>query len=92
MVISDGAPVDDSTQSVNSGPYLELHLKAIIKDIEERGDVELIAIGIGHDVTRYYNRALTIVDAEQLAGAMVDKLAELFDENQNIKPKKIKYK
>lgn len=86
MVISDGAPVDDSTQSVNSGPYLELHLKAIIKDIEEKGDVELIAIGIGHDVTRYYNRALTIVDAEQLAGAMVDKLAELFDEKQNNRP------
>jgi cobaltochelatase CobT len=90
MVISDGAPVDDSTQSVNSGPYLELHLKSIIKDIEDKGDVELIAIGIGHDVTRYYNRALTIVDAEQLAGAMVDKLAELFDENQNIAVNKTK--
>ena len=73
---------------VNSGPYLENHLKDIIGDIEKRGNVELIAIGIGHDVTRYYKRAVTINDAEQLGGAMVDQLAELFDE----KPKAIKKK
>lgn len=80
MVISDGAPVDDSTLSVNSGAYLERHLRDTIKRIEDHSPVELIAIGIGHDVTRYYKRAVTIVDAEQLGGAMVDKLAELFDE------------
>ena len=80
MVISDGAPVDDSTLSVNSGPYLENHLKDVIAVIEKRKDVELIAIGIGHDVTRYYKRAVTITDAEQLGGAMVDQLADLFDE------------
>ncbi len=80
MVISDGAPVDDSTLSVNSGHYLERHLREVIAEIENRSPVELIAIGIGHDVTRWYRRAVTIVDVEQLAGAMVDKLAELFDE------------
>ena len=80
MVISDGAPVDDSTLSVNAGNYLERHLRAVIEDIETRSPVELIAIGIGHDVTRYYRRAVTIVDAEQLGGAMMEKLAELFDE------------
>ncbi len=80
MVISDGAPVDDSTLSVNPGNYLERHLREIIELIECRSPIELIAIGIGHDVTRYYRRAVTIVDAEQLGGAMVDKLAELFDE------------
>jgi cobaltochelatase CobT len=80
MVISDGAPVDDSTLSVNSGNYLEKHLRHVIDQIENRSPVELIAIGIGHDVTRYYSRAVTIVDAEELAGAMTDKLAELFDE------------
>ena len=81
MVISDGAPVDDSTLSVNAGNYLEKHLRNVIEDIETQSPVELIAIGIGHDVTRYYRRAVTIVDAEQLGGAMTDKLAELFDEN-----------
>jgi cobaltochelatase CobT len=81
MVISDGAPVDDSTLSVNSGNYLERHLRQIIADIEGRSPVELIAIGIGHDVTRYYKRAVTIVDAEELGGAMTEKLAELFEEN-----------
>jgi cobaltochelatase CobT len=81
MVISDGAPVDDSTLSVNSGNYLEHHLRHVIAEIENRSPVELIAIGIGHDVTRYYSRAVTIVDAEELAGAMTDKLAELFDEH-----------
>jgi cobaltochelatase CobT len=80
MVISDGAPVDDSTLSVNPGNYLERHLRWIIEDIENRSPVELIAIGIGHDVTRYYRRAVTIVDAEELGGAMTEKLAELFDE------------
>ncbi len=81
MVISDGAPVDDSTLSVNSGNYLERHLRQVIADIEGKSPVELIAIGIGHDVTRYYRRAVTIVDAEELGGAMTEKLAELFDEN-----------
>jgi cobaltochelatase CobT len=81
MMISDGAPVDDSTLSVNPGNYLERHLRWVIEDIETRSPVELIAIGIGHDVTRYYRRAVTIVDAEELGGAMTDKLAELFGEN-----------
>jgi cobaltochelatase CobT len=81
MVISDGAPVDDSTLSVNPGNYLERHLRQVIEWIETTSPVELIAIGIGHDVTRYYRRAVTIVDAEQLGGAMMEKLAELFDED-----------
>ncbi|HLL27872.1 MAG TPA: cobaltochelatase subunit CobT [Xanthobacteraceae bacterium] len=80
MMISDGAPVDDSTLSVNPGNYLERHLRYVINEIETRSPVELIAIGIGHDVTRYYRRAVTIVDAEELGGAMTEKLAELFDE------------
>ena len=80
MMISDGAPVDDSTLSVNPGNYLERHLRWVIEEIEMRSPVELLAIGIGHDVTRYYRRALTIVDAEELGGAMTEKLAELFDE------------
>ena len=80
MVISDGAPVDDSTLSVNSGNYLERHLRQVIADIEGKSPVELIAIGIGHDVTRYYKRAVTIVDAEELGGAMTEKLAELFED------------
>ncbi|WP_332698356.1 cobaltochelatase subunit CobT [Bosea sp. (in: a-proteobacteria)] len=81
MVISDGAPVDDSTLSVNAGSYLERHLRHIIAEIETRSPVELIAIGIGHDVTRYYRRAVTIVDAEELGGVMTEKLAELFEED-----------
>jgi cobaltochelatase CobT len=81
MVISDGAPVDDSTLSVNPGNYLERHLRYVIEEIETRSPVELIAIGIGHDVTRYYRRAVTIVDAEELGGVMTEKLAELFEEN-----------
>jgi cobaltochelatase CobT len=81
MMISDGAPVDDSTLSVNPGNYLERHLRWIIEEIENRSPVELIAIGIGHDVTRYYRRAVTIVDAEELGGAMTEKLAELFEEH-----------
>jgi cobaltochelatase CobT len=80
MMISDGAPVDDSTLSVNPGNYLERHLRGIIEEIETRSPIELIAIGIGHDVTRYYRRAVTIVDAEELGGAMTEKLAELFSE------------
>lgn len=80
MMISDGAPVDDSTLSVNPGNYLERHLRAVIEHIETRSPVELIAIGIGHDVTRYYRRAVTIVDAEELAGAMTEQLVELFEE------------
>ena len=83
MMISDGAPVDDSTLSVNAGNYLEKHLRGVIDEIENRSPVELLAIGIGHDVTRYYKRALTIVDAEELAGAMTDKLAELFEESNH---------
>ena len=86
MVISDGAPVDDSTLSVNSGHYLERHLRQVIAEIETKSPVELIAVGIGHDVTRYYRRAVTIVDVEQLGGALVDQLADLFDEE----PKAVK--
>ncbi|MEV5032024.1 cobaltochelatase subunit CobT [Sphingobium sp. LMC3-1-1.1] len=80
MVISDGAPVDDSTLSVNSGTYLERHLRQVIEWIENRSPVQLVAIGIGHDVTRYYRRAVTIMDAEQLGGTMVEQLAALFDD------------
>jgi cobaltochelatase CobT len=81
MVISDGAPVDDSTLSVNSGTYLERHLRQVIDWIENRSPVQLVAIGIGHDVTRYYRRAVTIMDTEQLGGTMVEQLAGLFDED-----------
>ncbi len=73
-------PLDDTTLSVNSGNYLEKHLRQVIEQIETRSPVELIAIGIGHDVTRYYRRAVTIVDAEELGGVMTEKLAELFSE------------
>jgi cobaltochelatase CobT len=83
MVISDGAPVDDSTLSVNPGNYLERHLRDVIEWIEARSPVELVAIGIGHDVTRYYRRAVTIVDADQLGGTMMEQLAALFDEDEN---------
>ncbi len=79
MVISDGAPVDDSTLSVNPANYLEKHLRDVIGMVEKRKAVELVAIGIGHDVTRYYERAVTITDVEQLAGAMTEQLASLFD-------------
>jgi len=80
MMISDGAPVDDSTLSVNSGSYLELHLRQVINEIEAKSPVELMAIGIGHDVTRYYQRAVTITDPSELAGAMTDQLVALFEE------------
>src|SRR6202044_3627941 len=79
MVISDGASVDDSTLSVNPGNYLENHLRAVIDWIENYSDVELTAIGIGHDVTRYYRRAVMLADSEQLGGVMMEQLAELFD-------------
>ena len=95
MVISDGAPVDDSTLSVNSGNYLEYHLRQVIEWIEKNRQVELIAIGIGHDVTRYYRRAVTIIEAEQLGEVMVEKLAELFDEdnvNPRLSPKKSRHR
>ncbi|MFP4125789.1 MAG: cobaltochelatase subunit CobT [Alphaproteobacteria bacterium] len=82
MVISDGAPVDDSTLSANPGNYLEKHLREVIDYVENRSPVELLAIGIGHDVTRYYRRAVTISDPEQLGGAMLGKLTELFDEDR----------
>jgi cobaltochelatase CobT len=83
MMISDGAPVDDSTLSVNSGGYLESHLRHVIEEIETKSPIELLAIGIGHDVTRYYRRAVTISDVEELADAMTEKLAELFDDNKS---------
>jgi cobaltochelatase CobT len=81
MVISDGAPVDDSTLSVNSAGYLETHLRKVIDWIERQSPVQLVAIGIGHDVTRYYRRAVTIMDVEQLGGAMIDQLAGLFEDD-----------
>jgi cobaltochelatase CobT len=90
MMISDGAPVDDSTLSVNPGNYLERHLRWVIEEIETRSPIELIAIGIGHDVTRYYRRAVTIVDAEELGGAMTEKLAELFDEEVPVEPPRMR--
>ena len=85
MVISDGAPVDDSTLSVNSGNYLEKHLRGAINWIENKSDVQLLAVGIGHDVTRYYTKAVTIVDAEQLADVLTEQLVDLFEENPKIK-------
>ncbi|MFN0113908.1 MAG: cobaltochelatase subunit CobT [Paracoccaceae bacterium] len=85
MVISDGAPVDDSTLSVNPANYLEKHLRDVIAMVERRKTVELIAIGIGHDVTRYYQRALTITDVEQLAGAITEQLASLFDSDPRVR-------
>ena len=85
MVISDGAPVDDTTSSANGGAYLERHLRDVIGQIEMRSPIELLAIGIGHDVTRYYRRAVTIFDIEQLGGAMIDNLAELFDDEPTVR-------
>jgi cobaltochelatase CobT len=78
MVISDGAPVDDSTLSVNSGDYLEKHLKSVVKNIEEKTDLEILAIGIGHDVTRYYKRAIKITDVQELGDVMINQFTELF--------------
>ena len=85
MVISDGAPVDDSTLSVNSGNYLEKHLRGVISWIESKSNIQLLAVGIGHDVTRYYKRAVTIVDAEQLADVMTEQLVDLFEEDEKKK-------
>jgi cobaltochelatase CobT len=82
MVISDGAPVDDATLSVNPGNYLEKHLREVIGYIERLGEVELTAIGIGQDVTRYFRRAVTIVDAKELGGVMLERLPELFDQDR----------
>ena len=89
MVISDGAPVDDSTLSVNSGSYLEKHLRDVIGYIESKSPVELLAIGIGHDVTRYYRRAVTITDVDQLGGAVVGQLTDLFDEDVTQRSKRV---
>lgn len=86
MVISDGAPVDDATLSANAGNYLEKHLRDVIGWIESRSNVELTAIGIGHDVTRYYKHAVTISDAEELGGTMMQNLTDLFDEDHKIPP------
>ena len=88
MVISDGAPVDDSTLSVNPGNYLENHLRSVIEWIETKSPVDLVAIGIGHDVTRYYRRAVTLMDAEQLGGTMMESLAELFEEDEGFSTKR----
>ena len=84
MVISDGAPVDDSTLSVNSGDYLEKHLKKIVKSIENKNEIEILAIGIGHDVSRYYNKAIKISDVQELADVMINELTNLFDINNKI--------
>jgi cobaltochelatase CobT len=83
MVISDGAPVDDSTLSVNSGDFLEKHLKKIVKFIEEKSDVEVLAIGIGHDVSRYYNKAIKITDVNELGDVMISQLSSLFETKKN---------
>ena len=87
MVISDGAPVDDSTLSVNSGDYLEKHLKSVVKHIEEKTDLEILAIGIGHDVTRYYKRAIKITDVQELGDVMINQFTELFVGKDNSKRK-----
>ncbi len=84
MVISDGAPVDDSTLSVNSGDFLEKHLKKIVKFIEEKSEIEILAIGIGHDVSRYYNRAIKITDVNELGDVMISQLSELFDKKNKL--------
>ncbi|MBD1173954.1 cobalamin biosynthesis protein CobT [Pelagibacterales bacterium SAG-MED01] len=82
MVISDGAPVDDSTLSVNSGDFLEKHLKKIVKFIEDKSEIEILAIGIGHDVSRYYNRAIKITDVNELGDVMISQLSTLFDQKK----------
>ena len=83
MIISDGAPVDDSTLSVNSGDYLEKHLKQTVKWIEENSNVEILAVGIGHDVTRYYSKAIKIADVQELGDVMINQLTKLFSEKNN---------
>ena len=82
MVISDGAPVDDSTLSVNSGDYLEKHLKQTVKFIEDKTDTEILAIGIGHDVSRYYSKAIKITDVQELGDVMFDQLSNLFNKEK----------
>ena len=84
MVISDGAPVDDSTLSVNSGDFLEKHLKKIVNFIENKNDIEILAIGIGHDVSRYYKRAIKISDVNELGDVMIDQLSELFNNKKKL--------
>ena len=84
MVISDGAPVDDSTLSVNSGDYLEKHLKKVVKFVENKEDVEILAIGIGHDVSRYYSKAIKITDVQELGDVMIGELSNLFKNNRTI--------
>ena len=84
MVISDGAPVDDSTLSVNSGDFLEKHLKRIVKFIEDKTETEILAIGIGHDVSRYYNRAIKITDVNDLGDVMISQLSNLFKNKKNL--------
>ena len=84
MVISDGAPVDDSTLSVNSGDFLEKHLKKTVKFIEDKTEIEILAIGIGHDVSRYYNRAIKITDVNELGDVMISQLSELFDKKNKL--------
>ena len=84
MVISDGAPVDDSTLSVNSGDYLEKHLKKMVKLIESKEDVEILAIGIGHDVSRYYKRAIKISDVNELGDVMINQLSTLFEKDRTL--------
>ena len=84
MVISDGAPVDDSTLSVNSGDFLEKHLKKIVKFIEEKTETEILAIGIGHDVSRYYKRAIKITDVNELGDVMISQLSSLFDKKTKL--------
>ena len=84
MVISDGAPVDDSTLSVNTGDFLEKHLKKIVKFIEDKTEIEILAIGIGHDVTRYYKRAVKITDVQDLGDAMINQLTDLFSEKKSL--------
>ena len=82
MVISDGAPVDDSTLSVNSGDYLEKHLKKVVRYVESQDNIEILAIGIGHDVSRYYNRAIKITDVQELGDVMISELSNLFKNNK----------
>ena len=82
MVISDGAPVDDSTLSVNSGDYLEKHLKKVVKFVESKEDIEILAIGIGHDVSRYYKKAIKITDVQELGDVMISELSNLFKNNR----------
>ena len=84
MIISDGAPVDDSTLSVNSGDFLEKHLKKVVKTIENKKDIEILAIGIGHDVSRYYDRAIKISDVQELGDVMINQLSDLFGDKEKL--------